>query len=97
MRQMRSNFGRFLAVWVLSAFLCVLAVETFHHHDTGEDVNCSVCSFQQNASHSTPAPVFPHLVTTFRSFTYFQTVQVQPAFCATLIRQGRAPPPFLLS
>ena len=97
MRSLHCHLTRLFSIGMLSVFLCVLAVETFHHHDNSEDINCSICSFQQNASQSTPTPVFPHLETTFQVFACFEVVQAQPSFLVREIRQGRAPPSFLLS
>jgi hypothetical protein len=61
----RVNFVRknlfLVALAVLSSLTTVLIAVSFHHHETAESHDCSLCNWQSNTSQSYSTPVPPAL------------------------------------
>lgn len=93
----KKKISIFLACSALAAFLAILTIETFHHHESleGSD-DCTICSWQVTGSQapSTPAPPPPLIPILLVSLVFF----FQPfVFSFHFISpSGRSPPKNLL-
>lgn len=98
MKFFRNNLFPFTA-FAFAAFLSVLAIEGFHHHDDGLEGHddCSICAWQATGSQapSTPAPpvLFQALLLFLAIFIFIPSV---PSSFVSFSASGRAPPSILL-
>ncbi|HXL74079.1 MAG TPA: hypothetical protein VN963_10705 [bacterium] len=85
-----------VALAVLSSLTTALIAVSFHHHETTENHDCSLCNWQSTTSQSYSNPVPPALfpVTWILLFFLFKTSQFSSS--SKTSQSGRDPPKNLL-